>query len=164
MKLASCASWADFWSDWTSSGNDRSSEVCAWLQTTTDDVVGNPTSARSPYTDCVPPTGNHGRPVLSCTLYLFWSTHESPAPPSLPPTNQARHRPSEDKPYALGSTVPAVLLLAPNGLKVSTRQGGYTTCRGCCRRPPPVHTCHRTSNPTQRPERQPCAGSADPTA
>ena len=54
---------------------------------------------------------------------LFWSTHKRPLPPGPPRGNQAHQRPPEQVEYVPGATVPAVLLLAPNGLKTTLRPG-----------------------------------------
>ena len=54
---------------------------------------------------------------------LFWSTHKRPLPPGPPQGNQAHHRPLEQVEYVPDATVPAVLLLAPNGLKATLRPG-----------------------------------------
>ena len=59
-----------------------------------------------------------------CEAYdLFWSTHKRPLPPGPPRGNQAHQRPPEQVEYVPGATVPAVLLLAPNGLKTTLRPG-----------------------------------------
>ena len=54
---------------------------------------------------------------------LFWSTHKRPLPPGPLRGNQAHHRPLEQVEYVPGATVPAVLLLAPIGLKTTLRPG-----------------------------------------
>ena len=54
---------------------------------------------------------------------LFWSTHKQPLPQSPPKENQAHHRPPKQVGYVPETTVPVVLLLAPNGLKVTLRHG-----------------------------------------
>ena len=54
---------------------------------------------------------------------LFWSTHKRPLPRARPCGNQAHHRPPELAEYVPGTTVPAVVLLAPNGLKTTLRPG-----------------------------------------
>ena len=54
---------------------------------------------------------------------LFWSTHKRPLPPGPPRRNQAHHRPPQEVEYVPGATGPAVLLLAPNGLKATLRPG-----------------------------------------
>ena len=54
---------------------------------------------------------------------LFWNTHKRPLPPSPPRGNQANHRPPEHVEYVPGATVPAVLVLAPNGLKATLWPG-----------------------------------------
>ena len=54
---------------------------------------------------------------------LFWSTHKRPLPQAPPRRNQAHHRPPQQVDYVPGATVPAVLLLAPNGLKTTLRPG-----------------------------------------
>ena len=54
---------------------------------------------------------------------LFWSTHRGPLPPGPPRGNQAHHWPPEQVDYVPGATVPAVLLLALNGLKATLRPG-----------------------------------------
>ena len=59
-----------------------------------------------------------------CEAYnLFWSTHQHRSRQSRLTSNQAHQRPSEQVGYVLETTVPAVLLLAPNGLKVTLRPG-----------------------------------------
>ena len=50
---------------------------------------------------------------------LFWSTHKQPLPRAPPRGNQAHHRLPEQVQYVPGTTVPIVLLLAPNGLKTT---------------------------------------------
>ena len=69
-----------------------------------------------------------GHPQLTdgevCEAYhLLWCTHKWPLPPGPPRGNQAHHRPPEQVEYVPGATVPAVLLLAPNGLKATLRPG-----------------------------------------
>ena len=54
---------------------------------------------------------------------LFWSTHKRPLPPGPPRGNWAHHWPPEQVDYVPGATVPEVLLLAPNRLKTTLRQG-----------------------------------------
>ena len=54
---------------------------------------------------------------------LFWSTHKKSLPQAPPRGNQAHHRPPEQVEYVPGARVPAVLLLAPNGLKTTLRPG-----------------------------------------
>ena len=54
---------------------------------------------------------------------LFWSTHKRPLPPDPPRGNQSHHQPREHLEYVPGTTVPAVLLLAPNGLEATLRPG-----------------------------------------
>ena len=54
---------------------------------------------------------------------LFWNMHKGPLPPGPARGNQAHHRPPEQVEYVPGTTVPAVLLLAPNGLKATLRPG-----------------------------------------
>ena len=54
---------------------------------------------------------------------LFWCTHKHPLQRAPPRRNQAHHRPLEQVEYVPGTTVPAVLLLAPNGLKPTLRRG-----------------------------------------
>ena len=54
---------------------------------------------------------------------LFWSTHKRPLPPGPPRGNQAHARPPEQVEYVASATVPAVPLLAPNGLKTTLRPG-----------------------------------------
>ena len=54
---------------------------------------------------------------------LFWSTHKQPLPASPPRGNQAHHWPPEQVEYVPGTTVPAVLLLAPNQLKATLGPG-----------------------------------------
>ena len=57
-----------------------------------------------------------------CEVYgLFWSTHKQPQPRAPPRRNQAHNQPMEQVDYAPGSTVPAVLLLAPDRLKTTLR-------------------------------------------
>ena len=67
---------------------------------------------------------------------LFWSTHKRPLPQAPPRGNQAHYRPPEGVEYVRGATVPAVLLLAPYGLKTTLRPG---RARGnLCMLPPPA--------------------------
>ena len=54
---------------------------------------------------------------------LFWNTHKRPLPAIPPQGNQAHHRPPEQVEYVPNATVPAVLLLAPSGLKATLRPG-----------------------------------------
>ena len=54
---------------------------------------------------------------------LFWNTHKRPLPRSPPRGNQTHHRLPEQVEYVPGATVPAVLLLVPNGLKATLRPG-----------------------------------------
>ena len=86
---------------------------------------------------------------------LFWNTHKRPLQPSPPWGNQAHHRPPEQVEYVPGATVPAVLLLAPNGLKATLRPrraGGNLwmlpppTARPICR--PPLSQDKLTGTPT----------------
>ena len=86
---------------------------------------------------------------------LFWSTHKRPLPPGPPRGNQAHHRPLEQVEYVPGTTVPAVLLLAPNGLKATFRPGRVQgnlwmlsppTAHPFC--PPPLLQDKQTSTPT----------------
>ena len=65
------------------------------------------------------PTDGEGRDAYN----LFWNTHKRPLPPGPPRGNQAHHRPPKQVEYVSGATVPAVLLLAPNGLKATLRPG-----------------------------------------
>ena len=53
---------------------------------------------------------------------LFWDTHRQPLPPSPPKRNQAHHRSPEHVGYVPHSTIPAVLLLAPNSPQVTLRR------------------------------------------
>ena len=89
---------------------------------------------------------------------LFWNTHKRPLPPSPPRGNQAHHRPPEQVEYVPGATVPAVLLLAPNGLKATLRPGkaggnlwmlSPSTARPFC--PPPLSQDKLTCTPTTCP-------------
>ena len=86
---------------------------------------------------------------------LFCNTHKRPLPPSPPRGNQAHHRPPEQVEYVPGATVPAVLLLAPNGLKTTLRPGKAggnlwmlppPTARPFC--PPPLSQDKLTGTPT----------------
>ena len=86
---------------------------------------------------------------------LFWNTHIRPLPPSPPQVNQPHHRPPEQVEYVPGATVPAVLLLAPNGLKTTLRPGKAggnlwmlppPTARPFC--PPPLSQDKLTGTPT----------------
>ena len=86
---------------------------------------------------------------------LFWNTHKRPLPPSPPRGNQAHHRLPEQVEYVTGATVPAVLLLAPNGLKATLRPGRAggilwmlppSTARPFC--PPPLSQDKLTGTPT----------------
>ena len=54
---------------------------------------------------------------------LFWSTHKRPLQRGPPRGNQAHQRPPEQVEYVRSATVPAVLLLAPNGLKTTLQPG-----------------------------------------
>ena len=86
---------------------------------------------------------------------LFWSTHKRPLPLCPPRGNQAHHRPPEQDEYVPGTTVPAVLLLVPNGLKATLRPGRARSClwmlppptaRPFC--PPPLLQDKLTGSPT----------------
>ena len=86
---------------------------------------------------------------------LFWNTHKRPLPPSPPRGNQAHHRPPEQVEYVPGASVPAVLLLAPNGLQATLRPGRTggnlwmlppPTARSFC--PPPLSQNKLTGTPT----------------
>ena len=86
---------------------------------------------------------------------LVWSTHNRPLPPGPPRGNQAYHRPPEQVEYVPGTTVPAVLLLAPNGLKATFRPGRARgtlwmlqppTARPFC--PPPLSQDKLTGTPS----------------
>ena len=86
---------------------------------------------------------------------LFWSAHKRPLPRAPPRGNQAHHRLPEQVEYVPGVTVPAVLLLAPNGLKTTLRPGRGrgnlwmlpppTACNFC---PPPLTQDKLTGTPT----------------
>ena len=67
---------------------------------------------------------------------LFWSTHKQPVSPGPPRRNLAHHPPPERVDYVLSATVPAVLLLAPNGLKTTLRPG--RACDSLWMLPPPT--------------------------
>ena len=54
---------------------------------------------------------------------LFWNKLKRPLPPGPPRGNQAHHWPPEQVEYVPGATVPAILLLVPNGLKATLRPG-----------------------------------------
>ena len=54
---------------------------------------------------------------------LFWSTHKPPLTLGPPRGNQANQRPPEQVEYVPGARVPAVLLLATNGVKTTLRPG-----------------------------------------
>ena len=54
---------------------------------------------------------------------LFWCTHKRPLPQAPPRRNPAHHRQQEQVEYVPGATVPAVALLAPNGLKATLQPG-----------------------------------------
>ena len=54
---------------------------------------------------------------------LFLSTHEQPLSQAPPRGNGAHHRLREQMEYVPGTTLPAVLLLAPSGLKITLRRG-----------------------------------------
>ena len=54
---------------------------------------------------------------------LFWGTHKQPLPESPPTRNQAHHRSLQQVAYVPETTIPAVLLLAPNGRKVTLQPG-----------------------------------------
>ena len=86
---------------------------------------------------------------------LFRNTHKRPLPPSPPRGNQAHHRPPEQVEYVPGAAVPAVLLLAPTGLKAKFRPGRARgnlwmlpppTARPFC--PPPLSQDKLTGAPT----------------
>ena len=86
---------------------------------------------------------------------LFWSTHERPLPHAPPRGIQAHDRPPEQVEYVPGATVPAVLLLAPNGLETTLQPGRACgnlwmlpppTARNFC--PPPLLQDKLTGTPT----------------
>ena len=86
---------------------------------------------------------------------LFWNTHKRPLPPSPLRGNEAQRRPLEQVEYVPGATVPAVLILAPNGLKTAFRPGRAggslwmlppPTARPLC--PPPLSQDKLTGTPT----------------
>ena len=86
---------------------------------------------------------------------LFCNTQKRPLPPSPPRGNQAHHRPPEPVEYVPGARVPAVLPLAPNGLKATLRPGGARgnlwmlpppRTRSFC--PPPLSQDKLTGMPT----------------
>ena len=86
---------------------------------------------------------------------LFWSTHKGPLPPGPPRGNQAHQPPLEQVEYVPSATVPAVLLLAPKGLKATLRPGRARgklwmlpppTARPFC--PPPLSQDKLTGTPT----------------
>ena len=54
---------------------------------------------------------------------LFWSMHRQPLPAVPPRGNQSHYRPPEQVEYVPCTTVPAVLLLTPKGLKTTLRPG-----------------------------------------
>ena len=92
---------------------------------------------------------------VRATYNLFWNTHKQPLQPSPRRGNQAHHRPPEQVEYVPGATVPAVLLLAPNGLKATLRparaEGNLwmlppPTARPFC--PPPLSQDKLTGTPT----------------
>ena len=68
---------------------------------------------------CLQPTDGEVRDAYN----LFWSTHQQPLPQSPPNRNQTHCRPPEQVGYVPEATIPAVLLLAPSGLKVTLRPG-----------------------------------------
>ena len=85
---------------------------------------------------------------------LFWSTHKRLLPPGPPRGNQADHRPPEQVEYVQGARVPAVVLLAPNGLETALRPGRVRgnlwmlpppTARPFC--PPPLSQDKLTGTP-----------------
>ena len=86
------------------------------------------------------PTDGQVREVYN----LFWNTHKRPLPPSPPRGTQENHRPPQQVEYVPGATVPAVLLLAPNGLKAILRPGRAGGNCGCYRNPrrAPSVRCH----------------------
>ena len=86
---------------------------------------------------------------------LVWSTHKRQLPPGPPRGSQAQHRSPEQVEYVPDATVPAVLLLAPNGLKTTLRPGRArstlwmlppATARPFC--PPPLPQNKLTGDPT----------------
>ena len=97
------------------------------------------------------PTGGEVREAYN----LFWNTHKRPLPPSPPGGKQSHYRPPQQVEYVPGATVPAVLLLAPNGLKATMRPGRAEdslwmlpppTARPFC--PPPLSQDKLTGTPT----------------
>ena len=78
---------------------------------------------------------------------LFWSTHKQVLPRAPPRVNQINHRPPERVEYVPGTTVPALLLMAPNGLKTNCNLAGRTATCGCYRGPRHANSvrrqCHR---------------------
>ena len=85
---------------------------------------------------------------------LFLNTHKQPLPQSPPKRHQAHRRPLEEMGYGLAVRVPAVLLLAPNGLKShpsarqNTGQHVDTTPAGGMQIPPAIATAGPTNGHT----------------
>ena len=86
---------------------------------------------------------------------LFSSTHKQPLPLGPPRGNEAHQRPPEQVEYVPGATVPAVLVLAPGGLKTTLRPGRargnlwmlpMPTARTFC--PPPLSQDNLTGTST----------------
>ena len=86
---------------------------------------------------------------------LFWSTHKRPLPPGQLRGKQAHHQPPEQVEYVPGAPVPAVLLVAPDGLKTTMQPGTAhgslwmlqpPTARPFC--PPPLSQDKLTGTPT----------------
>ena len=67
---------------------------------------------------------------------LFWSTHKQPLPPGASRGNRAHHQPPEQVEYVPSATVPAVLLLAPNGPETTLRP--HRACGSLWMLPPPT--------------------------
>ena len=86
---------------------------------------------------------------------LFWSTHKRPLPGAPHRGTHAHHRPPEQVEYIPGATVPAVLLLVPDGLKTTLQPGRVRgnlwmlplpMARNLC--PPPLLQDRLTGTPT----------------
>ena len=64
-----------------------------------------------------------GVPAPICVYGLFWCTQKQLLRQTPPGGNQSHHRPPKQVEYVPGTTVPAVLLLAPKGLKTTVQPG-----------------------------------------
>ena len=80
---------------------------------------------------------------------LFWSKHKRPLPLAPPGGKRAHHQLLEQVEYVPGATVPAILVLAPNGLKTTLRPGSRTATCGCYQRPPHANSVRRRCRRTR---------------